>query len=138
MFASVLYRMEQSPVVTSIAPFTDVTSGSWFYNGVVWAYREGIVSGTSATTFSPNDNITREQMVAMLYRFKTMQSGASNADLSAISGFADQAAIAPWATTAFCWAVDSGIINGSDNLLMPQGNADRAQIAAILMRYLQA
>ena len=137
MLVTVLYRAAGCPGVSAAVPFTDLDA-DWYRSAVAWAYASGVTAGMTDNRFDPYGTVTREQMVAMLYRFKTMQSGASNADLSAISGFADQAAIAPWATTAFCWAVDSGIINGSDNLLMPQGNADRAQIAAILMRYLQA
>lgn len=137
MLVTVLYRAAGCPGVSAAVPFTDMDA-DWYYNAVAWAYASGVTAGVTNDRFDPNGTVTREQVVAMLYRFKTMQSGASNADLSAISGYADQGSIAPWATTAFCWAVDSGIINGSDQMLMPQGNADRAQIAAILMRYLQA
>ena len=134
MFASVLYRMEQSTVVTSIAPFTDVTSGSWFYNGVVWAYREGIVSGTSATTFSPNDNITREQMAVLFY--KTAEAdGKNTSQTNDLSLFSDASSVDSYAREAVSWAVGSGLMNGSDGKLMPLANASRAEVAQLFSTY---
>ena len=136
MLVTVLYRAAGCPGVSGSVPFTDLTA-SWYNNAVAWAYASGVTSGVTANRFDPDGTVTREQLVAMLYRFKTLQSGAGNVDASAISGFADQGSVADWAKTAFCWAVGSGIINGVDGALRPQNCADRSQIATILMRYLQ-
>ena len=135
MLVTVLYRSAGSPNVGTSIPFTDVPK-DWAYDAIVWAYTIGIVAGESSTTFNPNGMITREQMVTILYRYKTIQSGASKAGASAISKFTDAGNVSDWAQAAFCWAVDSGIINGVGSELQPKGSATRAQVAAILMRYL--
>ncbi|MBQ9719941.1 MAG: S-layer homology domain-containing protein [Oscillospiraceae bacterium] len=137
MLVTVLYRAAGCPSVSARVPFTDLTD-DWYYNAVAWAYSTGVTSGTTANRFDPNGTVTREQLVAMLYRFKAMQTGASNANLSVINGYQDNASVSDWAKAAFCWAVDGGIINGVGNQLQPQSCADRAQIATILMRYMQA
>ena len=137
MLVTVLYRAAGSPSVSGSVPFKDVEAG-WYYHAVAWAYQSGVTAGVTNDRFNPNGTVTREQLVAMLYRFKTLQSGAGKVDASAINGFADRGSVSDWAKTAFCWAVGNGIINGVGNNLQPQTCADRAQIATILMRYMQA
>lgn len=135
-FATVLYRMAGKPHVfyadRLLCPFKDLAPNSWYNDAVVWAYKTGVVKGYSETTFAPDDEINREQMVTMLYRFSREQ--VKNTDLSA---FTDNASISSYARDAVAWAVENGIIKGVNaNTFLPQGTATRAQLAAILTRYL--
>ena len=132
-FATVLYRMAGEPEVTKAdyakCPFQDLKQ-EWYQDPVVWAYNEGIVKGTSATTFSPNDKVTREQMVAMLYRY------AGETGEGTLDGIADAAAISEYAKPAVAWAVKNGVILGDDKgNFNPKGNATRAEMAAIVARF---
>ena len=132
-FATVIYRMAGSPAVTeedyAKCPFTDLVD-DWYKDAVVWAYNAKVVNGFSDTTFAPNQEITRQQMVAMLYRYSG-ETGA--ADLSKIK---DADAIADYAKPAVAWAVANGIVTGfTDGTFQPQGNATREQMAAIMARF---
>ena len=131
-FVTVLYRMAKSPDVSKItSTFSDVERGSWYENAVKWAQSMGVVNGTSATTFSPNDRITREQMVTMLYRY----SGASAP--SGSLNFTDAYRISGYARPAVLWAVQNNIVSGMpDGSFNPQGYATRAQLAKVLHMYL--
>ena len=134
-FATVLYRMAGSPAVTdadrAACPFTDLKA-DWYRDAVVWAFREGVVEGVSGTAFAPDAEITREQMVTMLWRYSG--ETAKSADLSV---FSDQAAISAYARDAVAWAVENKIVDGMDDgTFQPQGKATRAQLAAILSRYM--
>ncbi len=116
--------------------FTDVEYDKWYYNAVIWAYAGGICNGTSATTFSPNDPVTREQLAAFLYRFATLCGIDCRAD-GDLSKFADQNQISGYAKDAISWAVGAGIINGkSPTTVAPRAYATRAEIAAMLCRLL--
>ena len=131
--ATVLWRMADSPAVTdadrSACPFTDLTQ-DWYQDAVVWAYQNKIVNGVTDTTFVPNEPVTREQMVAMLYRYK--EEPATAGDLSV---FADRGSIAEYARPAVAWAVENGVVDGvTENTFQPKGTATRAQLAAILSR----
>lgn len=164
-------------------PFTDVTSGSWYYDGVKYACDNGLMNGTSANEFNPNANttrsmivtilarmegvntsggatwyahgrewaigagvsdgtnmegkITREQLAAMLYRYAKMKGYDVSASAS-LSGYTDASGVSGWATDAMRWAVSAGLINGrTATTLAPQGNATRAEVASILMRFMQ-
>ncbi len=137
MMATVLYRMAGSPSVEGkTTPFVDIIEGSWYYDAVVWGYNEGVIKGTSSTTFAPDRNVTREQLVALMYRFAGAE--ASEADLSA---YPDADAISKYAREAFAWAIENGIINGVKNsadgsiTLKPGADATRAQVAAMLTRF---
>ncbi len=134
MLVTVLYRLEGQPVVYGRSGFADVTMGSYYENAVTWAANNGIVDGTSATTFNPNANVTREQMAAILCRYAQYKR-YSTAASSALSGFADAAAVADYAKTAMQWAVGAGLLNGAAGRLLPKGNAKRAEVAAILHRF---
>ena len=132
-FATVLYRMANSPSVSGMTcPFTDVKQGSWYENAVIWAYNAGVVTGTSQTTFSPDANVTREQLVTMLFRY----SGAS-APTGSLNQFTDANQVSAYAVPAVIWAVQNGIVNGmGDGTFNPKGVATRAQLAKILHMYL--
>ena len=128
----IMYRMAGQPSVTGVEnPFTDVNTNDYFYKAVLWAYKNGVVNGTGADTFSPKKNITREQIASILFRY----SGATTASGS-LTSFTDAGSVSDYATTAMKWAVGAGIIGGSNGKLDPQGNATRAQVAVMLHRFL--
>ena len=134
MVVQVLYRMAGTPHVHADNPFKDVKSSDWFYHAVLWAYANDVTDGTSATTFSPNDNITREQLVALVYKYAKSTGMAMT--YTDVSGFADAGKISSWAVDAFKWAVNNGIISGvGHNRIAPLANATRAECAAILARF---
>ena len=138
MLVTVLYRAAGAPAVsTANLPFTDLRA-DWYRSAVAWAYRSGISSGVSQTCFDPDGKVTREQIVAMLYRFSALQGGqVNNVNGMVLNGYGDGTNVSDWAHLSFCWAVENGIINGVSGELQPQGQADRAQIATILMRFMQ-
>ena len=122
-------------------PFTDVNPGDWFYEAVAWAYANDIVAGTSATTFAPNVDITREQMTVILYGYTAKYAPAFTGGGTSLGRFADAGSVANWAYAAMNWAVGNGLISGIESYgatyLAPQGSATRAQASAIIMRYCQ-
>ena len=123
-------------------PFTDVAPGAWYYNAVAWAYCNDVTSGTSATTFTPNAAITRQQLVTFLYRYTVKYAPEFTGNAAPISAFPDAGSVANWAYAAMSWAVGNGLIkgNGHDNgldYLDPNGSATRAQTVTIIMRYCQ-
>ncbi len=101
---------------------------------MTWAADNGIVNGTSTTTFSPNANVTREQMAAILYRY-TQYKQYNTAANSSLNSFSDHASVSGYAVMPLQWAVAEKLVNGSNGKLMPTGNASRAQVAAILHRF---
>lgn len=123
-------------------PFTDVAPGAWYYNAVAWAYYNDVTSGTSATMFTPNAAITRQQLVTFLYRYTVKYAPEFTGNAAPISAFPDADSVANWAYAAMSWAVGNGLIKGNahDNgpdYLDPNGSATRAQTATIIMRYCQ-
>ncbi len=130
---TVLYRMAGSPSVEDLEhPFADVADDTWYTDAVIWAYNAEVVKGISNTAFAPNANITREQIAAILYRY----AGAEAVEEDSLKDFADAGKVNTYAVDAMNWAVSVGLINGvAESELAPQGNATRAQIATILMRY---
>ena len=123
-------------------PFTDVAPGAWYYNAVAWAYCNDVTSGTSATMFTPNAAITRQQLVTFLYRYTVKYAPEFTGNAAPISAFPDADSVANWAYAAMSWAVGNGLIQGNahDNgldYLDPNGSATRAQTATIIMRYCQ-
>ena len=122
-------------------PFTDVAPGAWYYDAVAWAYDNDVVSGTSATTFAPNDVITREQMAVILYGYTAEFAPEFTRNAASLNTFPDAGSVANWAYTAMSWAVGNGLISGMGSggvsYLAPQGSATRAQASAIIMRYCQ-
>lgn len=131
-FVLMLYRMAGKPSVSGISnPFTDVKSTNYYYNAILWAYRNDIVTGVDAKTFAPKKNITREQIAATLYRMAGSPSASGY-----LTGYYDYAKIHSYATNAMRWAISNGVITGSNGYLTPTNNATRAQVAAMLHRYL--
>ena len=123
-------------------PFTDVAPGAWYYNAVAWAYYNDVTSGTSATMFTPNAAITRQQLVTFLYRYTVKYAPEFTGNAAPISAFPDADSVANWAYAAMSWAVGNGLIlgNAHDNgpdYLDPNDSATRAQTATIIMRYCQ-
>ena len=135
---TILYRIAGEPESTATNPFADVADGQWYTNAVVWAAENGIVKGVNTTTFAPNDQITREQIATILFRYAKAEKVEGK-----LAGFPDAEKVSDYAADAMAWAVEQGLINGiseSDGktYLAPQETATRAQIAVILMRYLTA
>ena len=139
MLVVVLHSLAGKPSVSGEMPFTDVAEGTWYYNAVLWAYQNNIVSGTSKTTFGPMQNITREQIVTILRRHieKTAPDKAEAA--AELTGFADSARVSDWAVSDMKWAVAQKLISGTPVdgklCLNPQGNATRAEVVTILKQY---
>ena len=134
MVVSILHRLAGSPTV-SAEVFEDVTADDWYGQAVAWAASEGIASGTSAETFSPNAAVTREQLAALLCNFAAQQ-GVDTTACSDLSNFDDAAAVSDWAQDAVSWAHAEGLLAGtSATTLSPQGEATRAQLAAMLVRF---
>lgn len=140
MLVTVLWRMEGKPGATGNNSFTDVPSNMWFTDAVIWASENGIVNGVGNNKFAPDDPITREQMAAILYRYAA-KKGYDTSKTADLSTFLDGATVSSWARESLSWANAEGLINGTKAqgkiYLDPQGNATRAQVAAILMRFLQ-
>lgn len=134
MVVSILHRLAGSPTV-SAEVFEDVTADDWYGQAVAWAASEGIASGTSAETFSPNAAVTREQLAALLCNFAAQQ-GVDTTARSDLSCFDDAATVSDWAQDAVSWAHAEGLLAGtSATMLAPQGEATRAQLAAMLVRF---
>ena len=135
MIVTILYRLEGSPAVTGTSAFVDVPAGQWYTDAVNWAAANQIVKGTSATTFAPNDSITREQMAAILYRY-AQYKGYDVTKKADLSGYSDNGQVSAYAKDALAWANAAKLINGVTNTtLAPRGNATRAQVSAILHRF---
>ena len=136
MLVTVLYRLEGEPTVYGRSGFSDVQYNGYYEDAVTWAAGNGIVNGTSTTMFSPNANVTREQMAAILYRYAQYKK-YNTAASSSLNGFTDHASVSGYATASLEWAVAEKMVNGSAGKLMPTGNATRAQVAAILHRFVE-
>ncbi len=137
MLVTVLYRMEKTPAVTEGRSFSDVKSGTWYTDAVSWASSHEIVKGFDDGTFGPNKDITREQMAAILMRYAEYK-GYDVSKTADISAYTDASKVGSWALDDMRWAVGSGLITGIDSkTLAPKGNATRAQVATILMRFQQ-
>lgn len=146
---SILYRMQGEPTTVAgyelaklRAPFDDVPRGQWYTDAIWWAKLTGVVSGTSATTFDPSGEITREQLAVILYNYTKQFAPGSLTEAGSLAGFPDAGSVSSWARTEMAWAVGNGLISGTGSggvaYLSPKGSATRAQVAAILMRFEQA
>lgn len=136
MVVTVLYRLENQPS-TSAASFTDVASGAYYANAVAWANANGIVSGYGSGKFGPNDKVTREQLAAILYRYAQYKKyDVSVGEDTNILSYDDAQSISTYAIPAIQWACGAGVVTGkSGSKLDPKGNATRAEVAAMLMRF---
>ena len=135
---TILHRLAGEPEPGGDSGFSDVAAGTWYTDAVAWAAQNGIVNGTTDTTFAPGDDITREQLAVILYRYAAYQ-GYDVSQRADLSGFGDASSISGYAQEALSWAHAQGLVLGfEDGSLRPQGTANRAQIAAVLMRFLAA
>ncbi|MBQ2764806.1 MAG: S-layer homology domain-containing protein [Firmicutes bacterium] len=132
-----LWRLAGSPIVDGEMPFDDVADGAWYEDAVRWAESEGIVMGISEDTFAPDDLVTREQLVTMIYRFaKESGMDVSVGEDTNILSYADAETISEWAMDAMQWAVGSDLIEGrGDGILAPKENCTRAELATVFYRY---
>lgn len=147
---SILYRVQGEPAKVNGyelkklgSPFRgDVPSDAWYTDAIWWAKLTGVVSGTSATTFDPSGEITREQLAVILYNYTKQFASGSLTEAGSLAGFPDAGSVSSWARTEMAWAVGNGLISGTGSggvaYLSPKGSATRAQVAAILMRFEQA
>ena len=145
----ILYRIQGEPKVVEgyelaklRAPFDDVPRGQWYTNAILWAKLTGIVNGTSATTFDPSGQITREQFAAILYRYTAKYAPDATGNAASLAAYPDAGSVSAYARDAMAWAVGNGLIGGlphdKTDYLEPGGSTTRAQVATILMRYEQA
>lgn len=140
MIVSILYRQSGSPIVGYRAQFPDVAEGQWYSDAVIWAYDQGVVSGYDTGKFGPNDKITREQMAVILMAYTKEVLNTDTSARANLADFPDEGKVT-WSRDAMRWAVAEGLISGKaidgKTLLDPQGKATRAEVASILMRFLQ-
>lgn len=137
MVVQILYRMAGSPTVRGSSPFYDVSNGAWYADAVIWAEANDIVNGMTTTTFAPNTAVTREQLATMLYRYAQYRHYNTSAGANTnILSYYDANRISEYAFSALQWACGEGIMDGTGTgYLSPQGQATRAQLAAMLMRF---
>lgn len=135
-FATVLWRIAGEPKSSSPSPFTDLDKNSdWYLTAVAWAYENGIIKGTSPTTFNPNGNIKRQDMATILYRYAGEYKHYDVSDKADLSSFPDVDGVDSYAADPVSWTNAVGIITGKDGLIAPQAFATRAEVATILMRF---
>ena len=131
MLVQILYNIEGKPAYETELTFSDVAEGAWYYDAVMWAAENGIVEGTGNGLFAPDANVTREQMVTILYRYAKSPE-VKEAELS----FADAAEVSDWAAAAVAWAAENGVVQGvGDNKFAPKDNTTRAATAQVCMNY---
>lgn len=137
MLVTVLWRMSGSPEPVGKAPFGDLKQ-SWYKKAVAWAYENGVVNGISATSFGPDESVTREQMAAIFYRYSAL-CGFDVSQSGDISGYPDAGRVSKYAVSAMRWASGVGLIKGQStsrgNMLSPRGEATRAEVATMLQRF---
>ncbi|MCD8355463.1 MAG: S-layer homology domain-containing protein [Clostridia bacterium] len=132
--AQILYNHAGQPEISGSIPFQDVKRDAWYYDAVCWAYQQGVVAGTSPTSYAPQSNVTREELMVMLHNHSGKPEGSGN-----LNGFVDSSKVSGWAMSAMRWAVQknilSGSISGGKTYLNPRGNATRAEAATIMTKY---
>lgn len=137
MIATTFWRMEGSTAVTDANEFSDNTSGAWYFDGVIWASKNKIFEGYGDGTFRPDTPITREQLTATLYRYAQFKN-FDTTTIDSLTAFTDHKSISSWAQESMKWAVGMGLITGkTNNILDPQHEATRAEIAAVLQRFIE-
>jgi hypothetical protein len=137
MIVTILYRLEKEPAVSGQNPFNDVEEGSYYDKAINWAAANGIVEGYNEEEFGPDDDITREQVAAILYRYAAFK-GYDVTKTADLTKFSDNEDISSWAAAVMSWANAEGLITGTtDATLLPSDNATRAQLAAILYRFIK-
>lgn len=139
MLATILYRLEGEPAVKGRNTYADVAADTWYTDAVIWASENGIVTGYGEGKFGPTDNITREQMAVMLYRYAEYKKYDTTVAGMSVKEYADYEAISEWALEAMAWANAEGLITGrTASTIVPSGTATRAEAATILMRFLES
>lgn len=137
MMATVLFRLDGENKGDVNASFADVADGTWYTDAVAWANAQGIVTGYSDAAFGPEDNVTREQLAVMIYRYAQALKLVGNTTAGKLD-FADADSVNDWASEAMSWLTANGILIGKPgNLLDPQGNATRAEVSAVLERFVE-
>lgn len=134
MMTTVLHRLAGAPAVSYANLFRDIPDGQWYTKGTIWAGSLGVVTGVEPGRFDPSSNVTRQEIAVILYRYAG-QMGYNTSVTAPLSGFGDAGAVASWGSQAVSWAVGAGILGGSDGLLLPNGDATRAEVAAMLHRF---
>ncbi len=137
MLVTVLYRLEGEPRVSDDNPFVDVADGQWYSDAVIWADANGIIEGYGNGTFLPLQAISREQIATIIYRYAVSKGMAGVTTEENLAGFSDAGTVSQWAVQAMNWAVGQGVIQGNNSQLRPQGDATRAEVAQILLNYLE-
>lgn len=136
-FATILWRLDYEPVPESkVSPFPDVPAGQFYTTPAIWAQEVKVITGYENGKFGPNDNITREQMALMMYRFAKYWGNEFAVDVNALNAFPDASKVSGFAKEAMAWAVQEGIITGDSGKLNPQGSANRAHCATIVSRFM--
>ena len=139
MMVTVLYRVEGEPAVNRSIPFADVDIGAYYANAVIWGQQNGIIKGYSETEFGPDDKITREQIAAIMHRYAQYKGIDVTQGGMLVREYNDYEAISDYALSSMTWTVNAGLLKGKgNNNLAPQDNATRAEIAAILHRFIEA
>lgn len=134
MMTTVLHRLAGRPAVSYTALFSDIPDGQWYTDGTIWAGQREVVTGVGDGRFSPFANVTRQEIAVILYRYAG-QMGYNMSQSADLSRFGDGEAVALWGREAVSWAVGAGILNGSNGLLLPYGDATRAEVSAMLHRF---
>ena len=137
MIVTILYRMAGSPAMSGASDFKDVDSNKWFAKAVAWAAANGIVNGYGSGRFGPNDPVTREQLAAILYRYTAYRNASTASNGDNLASFSDLGTVSGYALESMNWAVGAGLLKGANGKLDPKANATRAQVAAIIHRYLE-
>lgn len=134
MMTTVLHRLAGEPPVGYVTLFSDVPAGEWYTSGAIWAGQLGVVTGVGEGKFAPYANVTRQEIAVFLYRYAQKLGRVLDTSTS-LSGFSDVSSVADWGRDAMSWAVGAKILNGADGRLMPGGYASRAEVAAMLHRF---
>ncbi|MDY5626360.1 MAG: S-layer homology domain-containing protein, partial [Clostridia bacterium] len=140
MLVTILYRADGEPAVNKSIPFSDVAADAYYANATIWAQQNGIVNGVTENAFAPDDNITREQIAAIMFRYAKYKGyDVSVGESTNILSYTDAESISEYAITAMQYAVGSGLMKGkTESTINPKDVATRAEIAAILQRFLEA
>lgn len=134
MMTTVLHRLAGKPAVSYITLFRDVPDGQWYTAGTIWAGQRGVVAGVGDGRFNPFSYVTRQEIAVILYRY-AQQMGYDAGRSADLSRFGDSGAVASWGREAVSWAVSVGILNGNNGMLLPNGDATRAEVSAMLRRF---
>lgn len=134
MMTTVLHRLAGKPAVSYTTLFSDIPEGTWYTAGTIWAGQRGVVTGVGYGKFNPFANVTRQEIAVILYRYGH-QMGYDVSQSADLSRFGDSGAVASWGREAISWAVSVGILNGNNGMLLPNGDATRAEVSAMLHRF---